>query len=103
MLPAYSFLLGLIALLGYVALASWQWWRRIRMRRFRCCFFAIVSGVVRGVLPGGDRGGGAGTGGDYVDCGFEFVYAKSLWGLCARERDDSGGGSLRWRRWFRWW
>ena len=61
-----------------------------------------VSGVVCGVLPGGGGDWCAGAGGDYVDCGFESVYAESVWGGGAAE-DDCRRRSRGWRRWCRWW
>ena len=84
MLPAYSFLLGLIALLGYVALAAGVVTKDTSIGG-AAAVSEDVSGVVCGVLPGGGGGGSAGAGGDYVDCGFEFVYAESVWRVCEEE------------------
>ncbi len=81
MLPAYSFLLGMIALLGYLALAAGV----TTKQQQRGCSAAVsedVSGVVCGLLPVRRGNWSAGSGGDHVDLGFESVYPQSLWSIC---------------------
>ena len=92
LLPAYSFLLGLLALLGFVAIAAGR--RRgepaaggaaaVRER---------VPGLVRRRRLRRDRHRGAGAGGDHVDRRGEPVDPQHLQGLPQEGRDARGGGA----------
>ena len=85
MLPAYSFMLGLIALLGFIALAAGVVTKDPNAA-VPLLFSEDVSRVVCGLLPGSDCGGRAGPGVDHVDCGFKPVYTEFVWGICSKRK-----------------
>ena len=96
-LPAYSFVLGLLALLGWVAIAAGT--KPIGRRR-QAQPAAGDPAAVRGLVPelvrrrrvrgGGDRR--AGAGGDHVDRGGEHVHPQHLQGVDQAQRDPCRGG-----------
>ncbi len=96
-LPAYSFVLGLLALLGWVAIAAGTQPDRRRRQAERA---AGDPAAVRGHVPElvrrrrlrGDRHRCPGAGGDHVDRGGQHVHPQHLQGVAQQGRDPGAGG-----------
>ena len=96
-LPAYSFVLGLLALLGWVAIAAGTQPIGVgRQAQPAAGDPAAVRGLLRELVRrrrvrgGGDRRPRAG--GDHVDRGGEHVHAQHLQGVDQAQRDPCRGG-----------
>ena len=85
-LPAYTVLLGLIALLGYMAYAAGVDVPRQQQRRRARAVQRAVPGVVRRLRVRGDRDRRAGAGGGDVHRRGQPVHAQLLEGLRAAGR-----------------
>ena len=77
LMPAYNLLLGLIALLGYVAIAAGIHTANTSSAVPLLLTTCFLPGLP--VLPGRDRHRGVGAGGDHVDRHGQSVYPQSLW------------------------
>ena len=111
LLAAYSFILGLIALLGYMAIAAGvdkdpayaagftQYWREFRGAR---AVPRVVSVLVRRHRLCRHRHRRAGAGRDHVDRLRQSVHPQSLQGVPAARLQRSRR-SRAWRRSSRWW
>ena len=96
-LPAYSFVLGLLALLGWVAIAAGTkpiGARRQAQRpaRHPAAVRGLVPVVVRGRGLRGDRDRGARAGGHHVDRGGQHLHPQHLQGVDQARRDAAAGG-----------
>ena len=89
-LPAYSFVLGLIALLGMMAIAAGVKVARRRMPCRSSCFLG-VPGLVRRLLFRRDRARRAGAGGGDVDRRGQHLHPQRLEAVHP-PRDDAGRG-----------
>ena len=95
-LPVYSFALGLIALLGYMAIAAKHQADRHRHQHDRAgAVPADVPELVRRDRVLGDRDRRAGARGDHVDRGGEPVHPQHLQGVPEEGRHAAAGGPGR--------
>ncbi len=98
-LPAYSFLLGLIALLGYMAISAGvkplpgaKAGSRRQQHGRAAAVRPAVPGLVRRHRVRRDRHRRAGAGGDHVDRGGEPVHPQHLQGVPPQGRHPRAGG-----------
>ena len=97
-LPAYSLLFGLIALLGYMAIAAGveahgDRWQGRPQHRGAGAVRPHVPGLVRRHRVRRDRDRRTGAGGDHVDRGGQPVHPQHLQGVPAPRRDSGRGGA----------
>ena len=101
LLPAYSFLLGLLALLGFAAIAA-----GVKVDNPQQSVPALFDKMFPGWFAGrrvrGHRDRRPGAGGDHVDRGGEPVDPQHLQGVHQPRRDAEAGGHGR-ASWSRWW
>ncbi len=90
MLPAYSFLLGLIALLGYLALAAGSR-HQGHQRRRTPPLPQDVPRVVRRILPRSRSHRSPRPCGDHVHRGLQSLHPKPLRRLCPQKDDPAAG------------
>ena len=101
MLPAYSFLLGLIALLGYLALAAGVTTKNtseavplLFLKMFPEWFagFCLSAVAIGALVPAA-----------IMSISASNLFTRNLYGAFARKPMSCRQTSRRWRRWFRWW